>query len=58
MSSSPMQTGLSFLSMIAMLVLAAQLSTNIFMPRFGPRVLVPIGMSLGAIGMFISYTSI
>ncbi|MDJ0349711.1 MFS transporter [Cryobacterium sp. PH29-G1] len=48
---SPMQTGLSFLPMIAMLVLAAQLSTNIFVPRFGPKILVPIGMSLGAIGM-------
>ena len=48
---SPMQTGVSFLPMIIMLVLAAQLSTNIFVPRFGPKVLVPIGMSLGAIGM-------
>ncbi|MDJ0338997.1 MFS transporter [Cryobacterium sp. PH31-O1] len=48
---SPMQTGVSFLPMIAMLVLAAQLSTNIFVPRFGPKILVPIGMSLGAIGM-------
>jgi EmrB/QacA subfamily drug resistance transporter len=48
---SPMQTGLAFLPMIAMLVLAAQLSTNIFVPRFGPKVLVPMGMSLGAIGM-------
>ncbi|GEP27870.1 hypothetical protein CLE01_24680 [Cryobacterium levicorallinum] len=48
---SPMQTGLSFLPMIAMLVLAAQLSTNIFVPRFGPKVLVPIGMARGAIGM-------
>ncbi len=48
---SPMQTGVSFLPMIAMLILAAQLSTNIFVPRFGPKVLVPIGMSLGAIGM-------
>lgn len=48
---SPMQTGVSFLPMIAMLVLAAQLSTNIFLPRFGPKVLVPIGMSLGATGM-------
>jgi len=48
---SPMQTGVSFLPMIVMLVLAAQLSTNIFVPRFGPKILVPIGMSLGAIGM-------
>ncbi|KQX05793.1 MULTISPECIES: MFS transporter [unclassified Leifsonia] len=48
---SPIQTGLSFLPMIAMLVLAAQLSTNIFVPRFGPKLMVPFGMALGAIGM-------
>ncbi|WP_353808547.1 MFS transporter [Agromyces sp. SYSU T00194] len=48
---SPIQTGLAFLPMIAMLVLAAQLGTNLFVPRFGPKVLVPIGMALGAIGM-------
>lgn len=48
---SPVQTGLAFLPMIAMLVLAAQLGTNIFVPRFGPKVLVPIGMTLGVIAM-------
>ncbi|RFA12450.1 MFS transporter [Subtercola boreus] len=48
---SPIQTGLSFLPMILMLVLAAQLGNNIFLPRFGPKVLVPIGMLLGATGM-------
>ena len=48
---TPIQTGLSFLPMIAMLVLAAQLGTNLFVPRFGPKVLVPLGMSLGAVGM-------
>ena len=48
---SPIQTGLAFLPMIAMLILAAQLGTNIFVPRFGPKVLVPIGMVLGATGM-------
>ena len=35
---SPIQTGLAFLPMIAMLVLAAQLGTNLFVPRFGPKV--------------------
>lgn len=45
---SPMQTGLSFLPMIAMLVLAAQLSTNLLVPRFGPKVMVPFGMLLAA----------
>ncbi|MFB2556676.1 MFS transporter [Herbiconiux liangxiaofengii] len=48
---SPIQTGLAFLPMIVMLVLAAQLSTNIFVPRFGPKVTVPIGMVLAAVAM-------
>jgi EmrB/QacA subfamily drug resistance transporter len=51
LSYSPMQTGLSFLPLIAMLVLAAQLGTNIFVPRFGPKVMVPFGMTLGVIAM-------
>jgi len=50
---TPMQTGFSFLPMIAMLVLAAQLSTNIFVPRFGPKIMVPFGMALGSIGMIL-----
>lgn len=48
---SPIQTGLAFLPMIAMLVLAAQLGTNIFVPKFGPKLLVPIGMTIAASGM-------
>jgi MFS family permease len=52
---TPIQTGLSFLPMIAMLVLASQLSTNIFVPRFGPKVMVPFGMALGAIGMVLPH---
>ena len=48
---TPIQTGVSFLPMIGMLVLAAQLSTNIFAPRFGPKVMVPFGMLLGLAGM-------
>ncbi len=48
---SPIQTGLGFLPMIGMLVLSAQLSTNIFLPRLGPKIMVPFGMVLGAIGM-------
>ncbi|MCU1480556.1 MAG: Puromycin resistance protein pur8 [Subtercola sp.] len=48
---SPITTGLSFLPMIACLVLAAQLSTNIFVPRFGPKVLVPTGMVMASIAL-------
>jgi MFS family permease len=36
-----------------MLILAAQLGTNLFVPRFGPKILVPIGMGLGIIGMLL-----
>lgn len=48
---SPIQTGLSFLPMIGTLVLASQLSTNLLVPRLGPKILVPAGMALGVIGM-------
>ena len=48
---TPIRTGLAFLPMIGMLILAAQLGTNLLVPRFGPKLLAPIGMTLGAIGM-------
>lgn len=50
---SPIRTGLSFLPMIAMLVLAAQLSTNLLLPRLGPKTMVPFGMSLATVGMVL-----
>jgi EmrB/QacA subfamily drug resistance transporter len=50
---SPIQTGLSFLPMIGMLVVAAQLGTNLLLPRFGPKVMVPVGMTISAIGMVL-----
>lgn len=50
---SPFQTGLAFLPMIAMLVLAAQLGTNLLVPRFGPKIMVPIGMVLGVTSMLL-----
>ncbi|MBF4462578.1 MULTISPECIES: MFS transporter [unclassified Rathayibacter] len=50
---TPIRTGLSFLPMIGMLVLAAQLGTNFLLPRFGPKIMVPTGMALGVIGMLL-----
>jgi EmrB/QacA subfamily drug resistance transporter len=50
---SPIQTGLSFLPMIAMLVLAAQLGTNLLVPRLGPKIMVPAGMVIAVIGMLL-----
>lgn len=48
---SPIKTGLAFLPMIGMLITAAQLSTNLLVPRLGPKVMVPFGMTLAAVGM-------
>ena len=50
---TPIRTGVSFLPMIVMLVLAAQLSTNVFVPRFGPKIMVPIGMGLAVTAMVL-----
>jgi predicted MFS family arabinose efflux permease len=51
MHYSPIRTGLAFLPMIGMLIIEAQLSTNLLLPRLGPKVLVPIGMTIAALGM-------
>ncbi|MCS5720189.1 DHA2 family efflux MFS transporter permease subunit [Herbiconiux sp. CPCC 205763] len=50
---TPVQTGVAFLPMIASLILAAQLSTNLLLPRLGPKILVPTGMILATIGMIL-----
>ena len=41
---SPLVTGVAFLPLSAGLILAANLSTTVLMPRFGPRPLVASGM--------------
>ncbi|WP_329137782.1 MFS transporter [Streptomyces sp. NBC_01476] len=48
---TPVKTGLAFLPMIGALMVAAQLATNMLLPRFGPRPIVPLGMALAAGGM-------
>ncbi|MDM7832358.1 MFS transporter [Cellulomonas edaphi] len=48
---SAMQTGAAFLPMIFSIIITAQIMTNIVLPRVGPKVLVPFGMALGALGM-------
>ncbi|MGN6445003.1 MFS transporter, partial [Amnibacterium sp.] len=50
---SPIQTGVAFLPMIGMLVVAAQLGTNLLVPRLGPKVMVPIGMLLAGSAMVL-----
>ena len=48
---SPVVTGVAFLPTIAMVMLFAQISNIVLMPRIGPKVLVAVGMLLAAAGM-------
>ena len=54
---SPMQTGLAYLPMIIALIATAQLVTNLLLPRFGAKVIVPIGMAIGA-GSMVALTTL
>ncbi|KQY47027.1 MFS transporter [Cellulomonas sp. Root137] len=48
---TPMQTGSAFLPMVVFIILTAQVQSNILVPRFGPKLLVPVGMTVGALAM-------
>ena len=50
---SPVRTGVAFLPMVTVLVVAAQFSTNLLLRRFGPRPLETFGMVLAAIAMLL-----
>src|SRR5690349_10755205 len=48
---SPIETGLAYLPMTAAIVASATLANNIFLAKVGPRPLLVIGMTLGALAM-------
>jgi EmrB/QacA subfamily drug resistance transporter len=48
---SPVRTGLAFLPMIGALMVAAQITTNMLVPRFGPKTVVPAGAVIAAAGL-------
>jgi EmrB/QacA subfamily drug resistance transporter len=48
---SPILTGVAFLPLTLVLVIASTLATTTLAPRFGPRALVSLGMALGAVAM-------
>ncbi|HXC63716.1 MAG TPA: MFS transporter, partial [bacterium] len=50
---SPVKTGLAFLPMIAALAGMAQVSNRALLPRFGPKVIVPIGLLLNAVALYL-----
>jgi EmrB/QacA subfamily drug resistance transporter len=48
---SPVETGLAFLPMIGALMVAAQVTTTRLLPRFGPKLVVSLGMAVSAAGL-------
>jgi EmrB/QacA subfamily drug resistance transporter len=50
-SESPLTTGLLFLPMIGCILVSSNLSSIVLLLRVGPRVLIAVGMLLGAGGM-------
>jgi EmrB/QacA subfamily drug resistance transporter len=50
---SPVVTGAAYMPMIVALVGSAQIATNIFLPRFGPKIMVATGMLISAVAMLL-----
>ncbi len=50
---SPVKTGLAFLPLVFALSFTAQLSNRVLLPKFGPKPLIPTGMVLGAIALWL-----
>lgn len=48
---SPTRTGVAFLPMVAALMVASQVSTTMLVPRIGPKVVIPLGFAVAAVGM-------
>lgn len=58
---SPVMSGLAFLPMIACVMISSNLSNIVTLPRFGPRVVITVGMALGCAALLylsgLTYTS-
>jgi EmrB/QacA subfamily drug resistance transporter len=50
---TPIKTGLAFLPMVGVLMVASTASSTVLLPRFGPRPLVAAGMLLAAVAMLL-----
>jgi MFS family permease len=55
---SPVTSGVAFLPMIGMIVVASTTSSGVLMPRFGPRPLIPTGLVLATGGLVILATQL
>jgi len=50
---SPVTTGLAFMPLAATVMITATTATAVLVPRFGPRPLITLGMTLAAVGMVL-----
>ena len=50
---SPVKTGFAFLPMVAALATTAQVSNRVLLPRVGPRIIIPIGLLIDAVAMYL-----
>jgi EmrB/QacA subfamily drug resistance transporter len=48
---SPVMSGLAFLPMIACVMISSNTSNIVTLPRFGPRIVITVGMLLGFVGL-------
>src|ERR1700683_3329160 len=55
---SPVTSGLAFLPMIAGIVAASTTCSGVLMPRFGPRPLIPAGLTFAAGGLVVLATQL
>ena len=53
LGSSPVKTGVAFLPLVAGLASMAQVSNRFLLPKLGPKIIVPIGLLLGAVAMYM-----
>ena len=48
---SPVMSGLAFLPMIGCVMISSNTSNIVTLPRFGPRIVITVGMALGFLGL-------
>jgi EmrB/QacA subfamily drug resistance transporter len=50
---SPVKTGLAFLPMVAALASTAQISNRVLLTKLGPKIIIPVGLLLAAVAMYL-----
>jgi EmrB/QacA subfamily drug resistance transporter len=50
---SPVKTGVAFLPLVVGLASMAQVSNRVLLPKLGPKVIVPIGLLVDAVAMYL-----